>query len=437
MGRRLEPVHPQDPEDPVPTTIDLTRFNPFDPSIQQDPHPWYHAMRSASPAFAVPGMPLYVVTRFDLVKELARNTRVFSNAFGGPGESPRPDLVAKLREIQAQGWPQIGTMLTIDPPEHDQYRATIQPRFNARLIGALRPQITEIVDRVIDGFVADGRVDLQRRFSTPIPVEAIAMALQLPRDRGADIKRWSDASVAAIGTALSDDRRLESQREVVEMQHFMHDQLMTQRAEAREGIVRAIAEGTVPADDGERGLTDAEMISIFQQLLVAGNETTTKLFNEMVKLLAENKEWWWRLKADASLAVPIVEEALRLATPTQGMFRLVTEDTEIDGVPVPAGARLILMYSAANRDPAVFPDPDSFDPGRPNVRDHLAFGVGTHFCIGAPLSRLEAVVAIERLAERWDDFTLAADNRFEYEPSFVLRGLKELFVEFSPAPLGR
>jgi cytochrome P450 len=212
---------------------------------------------------------------------------------------------------------------------------------------------------------------------------------------------------------------------------------MTQRAEAREGIVRAIAEGTVPADDGERGLTDAEMISIFQQLLVAGNETTTKLFNEMVKLLAENKEWWWRLKADASLAVPIVEEALRLATPTQGMFRLVTEDTEIDGVPVPAGARLILMYSAANRDPAVFPDPDSFDPGRPNVRDHLAFGVGTHFCIGAPLSRLEAVVAIERLAERWDDFTLAADNRFEYEPSFVLRGLKELFVEFSPAPLGR
>jgi cytochrome P450 len=414
--------------------VDLGRFNPFDPAIQQDPHPWYHAMRETAPAFRVPGFPLYVVTRFDLVKELARDTTRFSSDFGGPGESPRPELVAQLRAIQAQGWPQIGTMLTIDPPEHDQFRATIQPRFNARLMGALRPQITTIVDRVIDTFVADGRVDLQRRFSTPIPVEAIAMALELPRDRGDDIKRWSDASVAAIGTAISDERRVESQREVVEMQHFMHDQLMASRHEAREGIVRAIVEGTVPAaEGGSRGLTEAEMISIFQQLLVAGNETTTKLFNEMVRLLADNKDWWWRLKADPSLAPAIVEEALRLATPTQGMFRRVTEDVDVEGVALPKGARVILMYAAANRDPAVFPDPDAFDPGRPNVREHLAFGVGTHFCIGAPLSRLEATVALERLAERWDDFHLPAENRFEYEPSFVLRGLKELLVEFTPA----
>ena len=128
-----------------------------------------------------------------------------------------------------------------------------------------------------------------------------------------------------------------------------------------------------------------------------------------------------------------MEEALRLASPTQGLYRKVARDVELEGTPIPAGDRLLVMFAAANRDPATFPDPDKFRPDRPNVRDHIAFGYGVHFCIGAPLARLETVVALEKLVQRFDDFELTADNTFEFEASFILRGLKDLYVEFTPA----
>ena len=152
-----------------------------------------------------------------------------------------------------------------------------------------------------------------------------------------------------------------------------------------------------------------------------------------MKLLGEEHDEWWKVKADPARAPLVVEESLRLASPTQGMFRVVTTDAELDGVPIPAGDAVVVVFAAANRDPTVFPDPDRFDPDRPNVRDHLAFGLGVHFCIGAPLSRLESAVALQKLAERWEDFRLSDENTFTYHPSFMLRGLEHLFVEFTPA----
>ena len=176
------------------------------------------------------------------------------------------------------------------------------------------------------------------------------------------------------------------------------------------------------------------MLSILQQLLVAGNETTTKALTEGVMLLASNPEEWAALKADpAGRAAAVTEEVLRLSTPTQGMFRVVTRDTEVEGVPVPKGARLIVMYSAANRDPSVFDDPDGFCPARGNLKEHLAFGKGIHFCIGAPLSRLEMQVAFERLGTRLDELRLTENNPLQYHPSFVLRGLTSLEIEFTAA----
>jgi cytochrome P450 len=172
------------------------------------------------------------------------------------------------------------------------------------------------------------------------------------------------------------------------------------------------------------------MLSIVQQLLVAGNETTTKSLTEGVKLLAEHPDVWAKLQADPSGYAPMVaEEVLRLSSPTQGMFRVVTADTELAGVPIPKGARLLVMFAAANRDPAVWgDDPDRFDPDRPNHKDHLAFGKGIHFCLGAPLSRIELQAAFEGLARRLDRIELAEGNDFRYHPSFMLRGLVRLDV---------
>ena len=172
-----------------------------------------------------------------------------------------------------------------------------------------------------------------------------------------------------------------------------------------------------------------EMLSIVQQLLVAGNETTTKLLTETIRLLAENPDQWQQLKDDPSRAPAIVEEALRLSTPTQGMFRIATKDHELEGVQIPKGARIVIVFASANRDAELFGDPDAFDPDRDNLRDHLAFGKGIHFCLGAALSRLEGKVALEEFARRVDRFELDDSNDFEYFPSFLLRGLKRLDVD--------
>ena len=272
-------------------------------------------------------------------------------------------------------------------------------------------------------------------FATPVPVRVIVRALNLAEGHEDDIKRWSDDTTASIGAQLPDERLLEAQQGILELQRFMYAELEDRRRCPRDDVVNALVTAELPLPDGEgtRSLTVEELLGILQQLIGAGNETTTKLFSQMLRNLADEHDEWWKLKADPSRAAAVVEEALRLASPTQGMYRKVTEDVEIEGTKIPAGDRLLLMFAAANRDPATFPDPDRFDPDRPNVRNHLAFGAGVHFCIGAPLSRLESVVALEKLAQRWEDFRLSEDNTFEYEPSFLLRGLKELVVEFTRA----
>lgn len=414
--------------------ISLEGFNPFSPAVQQCPHAYYAAMRETTPVFHVPNTDIYLVTRHDLVTPILRNVETFSSRFGAAGEPPRGEVVERLKAVMAKGWPQVPTMLTIDPPEHTRYRLTVAQYFKPQRIATLRPAVQAICDRLIDSWIGEGRIEFVRRFAVPLPVEVIAHVLNVPADRMDDFKRWSDDSVAAIGSAISDDRRVEAQEGIVEFQHYFADQLERRRANPTGDLLSDLCEAEIDTDDGGRRRLDmAEMLSIVQQLLVAGNETTTKALTEGVKLLATHPEQWAALQADPSRAPAVTEEVLRLATPTQGMFRLVTRDTEIDGVPVPKGARLLVVYSSANRDPSVFDDPDTFDPDRPNLKEHFAFGKGIHFCLGAPLSRLEMQVAFERLARRLGELRLAEGNTLEYEPSFVLRGLKRLEIEFTEA----
>lgn len=417
-------------------TVSLEGFNPFDPKVQQCPHGYYAAMRDQTPAFHVPGTDLYLVTRHDLVVPILRDTQTFSNRFGNTGEPPRREVVERLKAVIATGWVPVPTMLTVDPPEHTRYRGTVAGYFTPRRVGELRPVVEEICDRLLDGVLGAGPVDLVQRFAIPLPIEAIAAVLNVPTERMADFKRWSDDSIAAIGTQISDDERVRSQEGIVEFQHYFAEQLDRRKAQHEPDLLTDLVEAEIATDDGKsRRLDMAEMLSIVQQLLVAGNETTTKAITEGVRLLAEHPHHWAWLRADpAAHAVPLTEEVLRLATPTQGMFRLVTRDTEIEGVSIPKGARLVVVYSAANRDPSVFDEPDAFDPQRANLKEHLAFGKGIHFCLGAPLSRLEMQVAFEALARRAASVHLVEGAPLEYHPSFLLRGLKRLDVELAAAP---
>jgi cytochrome P450 len=415
--------------------VSLEGFNPFSDAVQQCPHLYYRAMQEQAPVFHVPGTDLYMVTRHEMVTPILRDTQLFSNNFGSAGEPPRGDVAQRIKAVLANGWPQVPTMLTIDPPYHTRYRGTVASYFTPKKLNELRPQITSIVDRLID-HLPEGEFDVVPHFAVPLPIEAIACILNVPSDRMADFKRWSDDSIANIGTAISDDARVAAYSGIVEFQHYFAEQLERRRAEPMGDLMTDLVLAEIDTDDGaRRPLEMAEMLSIVQQLLVAGNETTTKALTEGTMLLARNPEVWAKLRADPAGYAPLVtEEVLRLSTPTQGMFRLVTRDTELEGVAIPKGSRLVVVYAGANRDPKVWgDDPDRFDPDRPNIKEHLAFGKGIHFCLGAPLSRIEMQIAFERLGSRIERIELAEGNAFRYFPSFMLRGLTGLTASMPKA----
>ena len=439
--------------------VALDDFGLFDPAVQQCPHAYYAKMQQEAPVFeaAAPGSPLHLVTRHADVLDVVLNTGTYSSRFDTGGLLPDSEYARRIRELYEQegGYDRVGTMLTVDPPDHTRYRKLVSKAFTPRVIANLKPTIREITTGLIDDVLAagaDGRVlDFVEAFAVPLPVTVIAKALNVPDDRLADFKRWSDASIAGIGTNISLDERLEAEREVIEYQHYFAEQINLRRTHPQDDILTNLLNARIdredsegPSDEGElpdEPLTMSEMLSIIQQLLVAGNETTTKMLTEMMRLLGENPTEWEALRAAAAegdealemRAKAVVEETLRLSTPTQGMFRVVTEDAEIAGVELEAGSRIVAMFSAANRDPEVFDDPDAFRPGRDGALNHLAFGKGIHHCLGASLSRLEGKVAAEELAKRLASFSLADSNDFAYHPSFMLRGLVKLDVAVTPA----
>ncbi len=422
-------------------TVDLEAFGLFDPAVQQRPHLYYAKMREECPVFAADaaGTEVHLVTRMDDVLHVLRNPQVFSSRMGGGGLPPSGTLVERMRALydELDGYPLVDTMLTIDPPEQTRYRKLVSKAFTPRAIANLEPLIRELAGSLIDAFIEDqdtGTTEFVEAFAVPFPVTVIAKALNVPDERLADFKRWSDDSIAGIGTAISDDQRLEHEKGVIEFQHYFAAQLEDRRAHPQDDILTGLLNARIDKDEDpdlpDEALTMAEMLSILQQILVAGNETTTKMLTEMMRLFGESPDEWERLRADPARSRVVVEETLRLSTPTQGMWRVVAEDTELSGVSLAAGSRIVVMFASANRDTENFVDSDNFDPDREGLTGHIAFGKGIHYCLGANLSRLEGRVAAEELARRIGAFSLAASNDFAYHPSFMLRGLKKLDVDW-------
>jgi len=398
-------------------------------------------MRDEQPVMLIESVGMYLVTSHDLVMQVIRDPATYSSMFGGASMPLPSDARAKMAEVMADGYPRVPTMLTADMPDHTRYRRLVSKAFTPKVIAELEPVIRSITIRLINSWIDSGRIEFVEQFGVPLPVEVIAYALNVPDSRLADFKRWSDDSIAGIGTNISLDQRLEAERGVNEFQHYFAAELERRRSEPQDDLLTNLLNARVDDDDphddvevtDKRPLDVPEMLSIIQQLLVAGNETTTKLLTETMRLLAENPDEWAQLKADPSRAPKVVEEALRLSTPTQGMFRISTRDHDLGGVHIPQGARLVIVFASANRDESLYPDPDGFDPDRDRLRDHLAFGKGIHFCLGAALSRLEGKVALEELSSRIESFSLPESNEFQYFPSFLLRGLTRLDVDVVPA----
>ncbi|MGO9452390.1 MAG: cytochrome P450 [Candidatus Binataceae bacterium] len=406
----------------------LSEISPFAPETIEDPRAFWRAMREEQPVYEIPGAGYFVISRYEDIFEVLSNEEVFSS-----NEPPGMQVAAgpEIAEIMKQGYPPANTLLTNDPPSHTRFRALVNKAFSARRVAGMEPQVRAIADDLVDRFIADGRVELVSQFAVGLPLTVIADSLGVAREDMAKFKKWSDDSVAPLGGMISHERQIECAHSVVEFQHYFAARLEERRAVPRDDLLTDLVNARLAGVDP---LNVPEMLSILQQLLVAGNETTTSLIASATMILLRNPDQMAALARNRSLIANFVEEALRLESPVSALFRLAKVDAEVGGVRIPAGARLIVIYGSGNRDAAHFPDADKMDIRRENARSHLAFGQGVHFCIGAALARLEGRVAFETLLGRLKDIRFRPGrNDFAHTPSFILRGLKELWLEFDIA----
>ena len=418
---------------PVSEDFDLS-----DPAIQQCPHAHYSELRPERLVY-VPADDAWMVLRHEDCLKVLRDPRTFSSQLGSNREQPSPEAQAEIERIGARGLARPRTLLDNDPPDHTAYRRLVSRAFTPRRMAELRPFVEGVCDDLIDSWTDPASVEFMPQFAVPLPVRVVTHVLNLPESRHDDFRRWTEASTSTIGASVSDEQHIENARTSLELQEFFVEEFERRRQDPRDDLLSELVGARVDLDDdrGERSLDMPELVRIAQQLLVAGNETTAKLVTEMMRLLAETPGAWDDVKADPSLIGGVVEESLRLSSPNQGMSRIVMADTTLAGVDLPKGARVIAMFSSANRDEALFDDPDELSPRREHLHEQIAFGHGAHYCVGANLARLEATVALERLSARIRTYRLCDDNDFEYLPSVTLRGLKRLHISAEMAPSTR
>lgn len=400
-------------------------LDPYAEAFQQRPHAAYAALRRTAPVHPVEGCGWWVVTTMDLVREVLRDPSTYSSLVGHRTEPP-PEVRADVERLRASGIPRLPTLLSNDPPDHTRIRRLCNRAFTPRALRAMEPDVRATA-RALAGALPDGEVvDLVERFAVPLPVGAISRILGLGPERCDDVRRWSDAAIGALGGRLEPARWLDVEQTMLDFQQAMVVELEQRRDRPREDLLSVLA--SADPDHGDR-LDDDVLVNLLRELLVAGNETTTRLIAESVVHTAG--EPWERLAAAPEGVPLVVEETLRLLAPTQGMFRRVTRDVELGGVALPEGSVLFLSYSSANRDEAVFAQPDAFRPDRQEIRSHVSFGHGIHACIGAGLARLEARVALEELTSCVRSVTVVEPGSLRYLPSFLLRGLTSLPVRIT------
>lgn len=395
-----------------------------DPAFIANPYPVYATLRDHAAVHYLADLDVWVLSRDADVGAALRDPTTFSsdlaniargltvNPFNPAMKIPRP-LAALAARIP---WARV--LLTSDPPEHTVLRRKISKAFTPRMIANWEPRVRDITERLVADLGAGdptGRADLVRDLASPLPTMVIAEMLGVPPERHHDFKRWSDDLVGAL---LSGGSILRGVTSAIKISVFFARIVRKRRSEPADDLVSLLVAG-----DGESALTLRELITFCVLLLVAGNETSTNVIaNAMLALFAQ-PDVQQKLRADPALADRVVEETLRFDNPVQGLLRVTTTDVSVGPETIPRGSKVLIMIGSANRDPRRICDPDTFRLDR-ETNGHLGFGTGIHFCIGAPLARLEARVALETLFRRFPAITPAGQPERINSP--VLRGLVSL-----------
>lgn len=431
-----------DTDNTAPTCPHLEPLLALEPEAIRHSERYFAALREATPVAWIEELQCFAITRYDDMMEVLRDPETFSSRMP-TGPKAVNDTMTMIQELMIES-PEIGevlskglivasapVLLNADPPDHDRHRALVNRAFSPPRVRKMEEPIRALAHALVDDFIEKESCEFVSEFSVLFPLTVIAGALGVPDGDLATFKRWSDDFVVAIGNHLLDKdtlkRMLVSQ---VEFFEYFTEMIEQKRENPGDDLISDVVHATV-AD--EEPLTTMEMLGMFSQFLVAGNETTTKLLASTMLMLTEQPELMAAVRADPSLIPGLVEESLRLHAPVQGLYRVADRDVEVGGVLIPAGSSVWLLYGSGNRDEGEFTQPDSVDLERENSRGHLAFGQGIHYCLGSNLARAEGRIALEVLLERLDDIAVAEDADIEYEISYILRGLRELPLTFSAA----
>ena len=399
----------------------------FDTTTLKCPYHYDKTLRDTAPVYRDPASGVYVVSTYDLVREAHKNDAVFSNEFTlalGSATALDPDIKAAMAKTYNLG---KGTLLTVDDPEHKAYRDTVRDFFLARNVEQYRPWVSDLADRLVGEIPAGQPYNFIEKFSRPLPLSMIMHVLGIPLELFDEAFRWTVANVTVLSQVSDKQALLSAHAAVKEEYDWFVTALDERRANPRDDLLNLVAHASI---DG-RPLTIEEQLGHCTQFLVAGNETTTATLAEGIRQLCLNPEQEAAVRKDRSLIPNLVEETLRLASPTSNMWRMTKVDHTLGGVDIPAGSMVLLKYFSANHDETLFEAPLEFDVTRGNAKRHIAFGYGTHVCIGQHLSRLEMTVAWEKLFAGTRAMRLnCAPEALEYMPNILLRGLEELPVIF-------
>ena len=408
------------------SSVAAVEFDPLAPEQRESPYAVYAEARERAPVFYAERFGFWVVTRHEDVLAVLKDGETYSSRdalTSSPVELP-PEAQAVLDE----GWPEMPVLVDTDAPLHTRIRGLVTKAFTPRRVAEMQPTIERVASELIDAIAADGRADIVSRFAWPLPLTVIGDMLGAPREDHERLHEWSVHWLRLKQPGATLAQQLAWARSTVELQRYFMELLDERDREPRDDLTTALL---VAARELEPPLSPDAVMGVPLDLVVAGHVTVTRAIgNALVLLLAEPGRAA-ALREDPSLVPLAVEEILRLESPAQGLFRTTTRPVTLGGVELPAGARLMVHYGSANRDERVFACPADYDPRREGLSRHVAFGKGVHFCIGAPLARLELGIALPMLLERLPGLRLG-DGPLAWEPIFFARGLERLDVVWDP-----
>ncbi|BCO39956.1 cytochrome P450 [Mycobacterium paraintracellulare] len=423
---------------------DLANVDYFtDADVAQDPYDYWDYLRNQGPVFREPHYGVVAVTGYQEVQAAFKDVDSFSavNAIGGPFPplpfTPEGDDISEQIEAHRHEFPIFEHMVVMDPPEHDKARSLLGRLLTPRRLQENKDYIWQLADRQFDEFIANGHCEFLSEYAKPFATLAIADLLGVPDEDRPEIRRNLGAGNAPGARVGALDHEPVGSNPLQYLDDLFSAYITDRRRQPREDVLTGLATATYP-DGSVPPLLEVVRPATF--LFAAGQETVTKLLSSAVQVLGDEPELQERLRSDRSLIGTFIEEALRMQSPTKVDFRLARKTTTLGGVHIPAGTVLMLCLGAANRDPRKFDNPNEFRPDRKNVREHIAFGRGIHTCAGAPLARVEGQITINRLLDRTREFRISeakhgspSGRQYHYEPTFLLRGLTELHIDFIPA----